>query len=195
MHELLHFSELEFWNLLRRLDPRQLLKMDYPMCHTVWLIHGGPFFGPEKCWKEFILTWWTCFEYSILVHFISLRNLWSRVQIRFWSTFQQSEFWSRYGIKSESGSKSNYWKVDQNRIWTRDHKFRIETEWTKIESLKQVHHVRMNSSKHLSGPKRNPAYYMTHIIWVMSMIHTCFDVECFEFSMCAIDLFWINNIY
>ena len=28
----------------------------------------------------------------------------------------------------------------------------------------------------------------------MSMTHTCFDVECFEFSMCAIHLFWINNI-
>ena len=41
-------------------------------------------------------------------------------------------------------------------MWKRDHKFRREIEWTKIEFSKQVDHVRMNSFKYFSGPKRGP---------------------------------------
>ena len=39
-------------------------------------LRGGPFFAPEKCLKEFILTWSTLFENPILRQTISLRNLW-----------------------------------------------------------------------------------------------------------------------
>ena len=51
-------------------------------------VQSGTFFGLEKCLDDFVLTWWTCFENSILVQFGT--------------------------------------KMDQNRIWTRDHKFRRE---------------------------------------------------------------------
>ena len=94
-----------------------ILYVSYSMSH----IRGDPFFGPEKCLKEFILTWLTCFKNPILVHPIFLRNSWSLVQIWFWSTLQHFEFpisvqiltsncnWTKIG-------NSNYWKVDQNRI-------------------------------------------------------------------------------
>ena len=63
--------------------------------------------------------------------------------------------WFEVRIWAKIGN-SNYWKVDQNRIWTRDHKFRRKTEWTKIVFSKSVRHVRMNSYKHLFGPKKEP---------------------------------------
>ena len=54
----------------------------------------GRFFSPEKCLKEFILTWWTCFENAILVQIVF--RIWTKI------------------------ADSHYWKVDQNRILTRD---------------------------------------------------------------------------
>jgi len=59
----------------------------------------GPFFDPEKCLKELILT---CLENSILVHFsivpISVRILASNPN------------WTKIG-------SSDDWKADQNRIF------------------------------------------------------------------------------
>ena len=37
-------------------------------------VRGGPFFAPEKCLKEFIPTWWACFENPILLQTIFLRT-------------------------------------------------------------------------------------------------------------------------
>ena len=51
---------------------------------------------------------------------------------------------------------SNYCKVVQNRIWTRDHKFRRKIQWAKIGFSKLVHHVRINSFKYFSGTKKRP---------------------------------------
>ena len=61
---------------------------------------------------------------------------------------------------------SNYWKVDQNRIWTRDHKFR-KNVWTKIGYSKSAHHVKMNSFKHFTGPKKIPEYFFRYIIYII----------------------------
>ena len=81
-------------------------------------LRGGPFFGLEKCLKEFILTWWARFRNPNLVHsifhlkfMITCPNpivLHFRFEVRIWTKI----------------GNSNYWKVDQNRIWTCDHKFR-----------------------------------------------------------------------
>ena len=34
----------------------------------------GSLFRSKKCLKELLVTWWTCYKNSILVHPISLRN-------------------------------------------------------------------------------------------------------------------------
>ena len=76
--------------------------------HDLFQIRGGPFFGPEKCLNEFIVTWWTSFEnrikcrYRILVHFSIIRIPIS-VQI-----LTSNRKWIKIG-------NSNYWEVDQNR--------------------------------------------------------------------------------
>ena len=44
-------------------------KHDY-FIQTWNMIRGGSFFAPEKCLKEFIPTWWACFENPILAHSI-----------------------------------------------------------------------------------------------------------------------------
>ena len=58
---------------------------------------------------------------------MSIHNLWSRVQIRFRSTFQKLEFPILVQIRSEiviwtQIGNSKFLKVDENRIWRRDHK-------------------------------------------------------------------------
>ena len=116
--------------------------------------------------KEFILTWWTCFENAILV-----QNLTSKFEVQI--------IWTKI-------ADLNYWKVDQHRIFTRDLESRLDQKcyfeindhvsksnfsqllqnstlrfwskfdvryWTKIAFSKRVYHVRINSFKDFSGPK------------------------------------------
>ena len=101
-------------------------------------------FWSRKCLKEFILTWTTCFKNTILVHLISIRNLWftrpNPVLVHF----------SIVGI-SDFGPDSEYWYSKNLTI----------EKWTKIGFTNQVHHVRMNSYKHFYGPKRGPVYKKT----------------------------------
>ena len=49
-------------------------------------------FGPEKCLKEFILTWWTCFENAILV-----QKIFENRKFELLKSGQKSHFdtWSR----------------------------------------------------------------------------------------------------
>ena len=73
---------------------------------------------------------------SMKLYYSSLRvvqdtiiNFSSKFIIRFWSTFQYFEFPILVQTRSETKiwtkiGNSNYWKMDQNRIWTRDYKFR-----------------------------------------------------------------------
>ena len=89
-------------------------------------------FGPLKFSSEFMIA---C-PNPILVHFSIVRISDFGPDSYFESKFEQNR------------------KVDQNRIWTRDHKFRREIEWTKIEFSKPV---RMNTFKHFSGLKKTPA--------------------------------------
>ena len=74
----------------------------------------------------------------------SIRKLWSRVQIRFCSTFQKFEFLVLLQFRFEvriwnKTGNSNYWKVEQNRNWTRDHSFRREIVWSKIGFSNKIH--------------------------------------------------------
>ena len=80
----------------------------------------GPFFGPEKCLKEFILTWRICLENSILVHSIFSSKFMITCPIPI-----LVQFWLKVRLWTKIGN-SNYWILDQNRIWTGDHKFRIK---------------------------------------------------------------------
>jgi len=90
--------------------------------------YAGALFGPEKCLKEFILTWWTCFENSISVHSIFRPN---PISVHFLivriSDFDLDSYFE-YGPKSE---------------------IRTIEKWTKIE----FEHVIINF-EHFSGPKK-----------------------------------------
>ena len=54
-------------------------------------IRGGPFFDPEKCLKELILTWWTCFDNPILVHYSIAQR--SPPRIFYFAWFSRIEWW------------------------------------------------------------------------------------------------------
>ena len=88
-----------------------------------WLVPNVLYFGPEKCLKEFRITCWTCFEKASLVHFISLRNLWSCVKRQVWSTLKLFERASLVQIRRKI--------------------------WTKLAISKQDQHVILNSFKHV----------------------------------------------
>ena len=69
---------------------------------------------------------------------------------------------SEFGNSDCKIGNSNYWKVEQNRNWTCDYKFRREIVWSKIGFSNKVHHVRMNSFKHFSGAKKGPPRTLPH---------------------------------
>ena len=63
--------------------------------------------------------------------------------------------------------------MDQNRIWTRDHKFRREIG-AKIEFSKQVHHVRINFFQHFSEPKKGlPCIWSGKLWFLRKLFSTC----------------------
>ena len=65
-------------------------------------VRGGPFFAPEKCLKEFILTWVTCFENPILLHSIfSSKLMITCPNQNFAPLFNSSnfQFWSNFDSK------------------------------------------------------------------------------------------------
>ena len=79
-----------------------------------------------------------------LVHFISFRNLWSRVKRQVWSTFKLFEKASLLHIRRKI--------------------------WTKLAFSKQVQHVILNSFKHFSGPKyKTLGIYFGDIFWMSVM--------------------------
>ena len=125
-------------------------------------IHGGPFFGPEKCLKELILTWWVCFENPILVHSIFSSKCMimcpNPILVHF-SIVQISDFGPDFYFEMVIGAKSEIWTIEK---WTKigfGHViiyFVEKIEWAKIGFSAQAHHVRMNSFKHFSGLKKGP---------------------------------------
>jgi len=74
-----------------------------------------------------------------------------------YSNYSKFQFWSRFLLRiwSKIGI-SNYWKVEQNRNWTHDHKFRREIVWTKIGFSNKVHHVKLTPSNTFPDQKRDP---------------------------------------
>ena len=74
-------------------------------------------FGPEKCKKEFICTWWTCFKMRV----------WSRILLRIWtkSLIQTIEKWTKIA----------FWHM----IWTkkaiskRIKSFFLRTWWSRVK--------------------------------------------------------------
>ena len=95
-------------------------------------IKGGLLFGPETFLKEFILTWWTCFENAILVQ-IFISNYYSDHQFRIKKEFN----WLRNGtFGPDHVSKCNFGSLFNN--------------------LNLRFQVTVNSFKHFSGPKSIP---------------------------------------
>ena len=99
--------------------------------------YAGVFFGPEKYLKEFIFTWW-------------LRKF----------DFGPHIFFSKFMITCYFESKleqirtiENWIKIGLGHVIIN---FEWKIEWTKIRFPEQAHHVRMNSFKHFSGPKKGP---------------------------------------
>ena len=59
----------------------------------------------------------------------------------------------KIGAKSEFRTIEKWTKIGLKHVIIN---FEEKIEWTKIGFSKQAHHVRMNSSKHFSGPKKGP---------------------------------------
>ena len=109
-----------------------------------WTYAGVPFLLRKSVWRSSLSRDGLASKIRFWSTQFSLRNLWSRVQIRFCSTFQKFEFLVLLQFRFEvriwnKTGNSNYWKVEQNRNWTRDHSFRREIVWSKIGFSNKIH--------------------------------------------------------
>ena len=103
---------LNFETLISSSDFHFVFDIRFLVIIIISLLRGGPIFAPEKCLKEFILTWSTSFENPILLRTISLRYLWSRVQFRFCSTIRSKNLEQNRKfelLKSGAKSDSDTW--------------------------------------------------------------------------------------
>jgi len=131
-----------------------------------WTVRGSPFFGPEKCLKEFILTWWACFENPILVHSVFSSKcmiMCPKPILVHFSIIRNSDF-APISIRSKNldqNRKFELLKMDQNRIWTRDHTFRREN-WVDQNRIFEASSSRENELlQTLFWTKKGTPAYMT----------------------------------
>ena len=118
-----------------------------------------PFFEVEKDKKNETKKW-----IYTGVPFLLQKSVWIANGAK--SEIRSIEKWSKIG-------NSKYWKVEQNRIRTRDHKFRRQIVWSKIGFSKKVHHVSMNSFKHFSWAKIGPRV-LWPLYWILFMFFDIF---------------------
>ena len=112
-------------------------------------LRGGILFGPEKCLKEFTVTWNRRFKLlksGRKLHF----DTWSGPEVPFRS--QLNSFLFEIDDHVSKCDFDTLFNSSNLRFWSR---FEIKI-WTQIAFSKQIHHVRVNSFKHFSGPKSIP---------------------------------------
>ena len=80
------------------------------------------------------------------------------------------QFWSRFLLRIEIGAKLEIRTIE---MWTKIElghvgiNFEEKIGWAKIGSSKQAHHVKINSFKHFTGPKKIPEYFFRYIIYII----------------------------
>ena len=131
-HNQVQISAIVLWKVLRNvlrwysLVPGGFSSIWSTRPHT-----RGMIFGPEKCLKEFVLTWWTCYENAILVH-IFITNLDQNHRFERLKSGPKSHFhaWSSISVHFSIVRICDFGPDSKRKSGPKSHFRTVTWEWT-----------------------------------------------------------------